>query len=891
MTKALLFVTLICLVCTQVYGQASKPYRDCYADEVIFARQGVGKTGIPVDPNRSDPTLALGEPYKDINGNFADAFDSFYSLGFGGEIILRTSPIANKAGADIYINEATFQRDCDIHPENIKVYASQDNINYIYLGEGCQDSEFDLTGVDGTLAWAQYFRILDVSNPAAFPEEKNIDGYDVDGLVCLSEAPDAATYAIQPILTCVFDNGNGTFTASFGYTSPNNAEVNIPAGADNRLAPTGLTATLPETFQPGIQEAVFTVDFASGTTVTWTVGGRSAVASSSSAICNANAATATISGEDIFCPDERNEGTVTVQFTGTAPWDIVIEREYNGTTEEITVEDIATSLYTLTTDETGIYTLTSVSNANGEGTVSGFATISTYNKPSATLTGGQAIYCGAASDFEVIFSGAPPFSFTYSDGSTETTVDNINQQSYSFSVTDPGTYSLVSMEDANCSGTATGQANVEVLDPTATISGNNTIFCDETATISISLTGVQPYTFTYTDGTDNTTVNDIEEDTYTFDVTTGGTYSLVSFDAAGCAGTVSGSAEITTTGPSATIVVDTDICTGASGSFTVELAGRAPYSFTYSDGSNETTINNVMGTVYKVEGLSEGTYTLISVNDTGCPGTVGGTATIETVTPTATITAPDEVCDSDTVTLEVSTNIQATAYTWITDGTGSLSATNTASVTYTPGTNETGTVSFTVEVSTECGTVTADADVDIIETPSAAFTTSGTTVLTGEEVVFTSEDDGAESYQYDYGDGTSGSTGSHIYDAAGVYQVRLIASNGNCQSTSSLVITVEPAEGLLYVPNVFSPSSANAENQVVKVYGSGISGQDFSFEIYNRWGDLLWSTSSFSDANTTGWDGTVSGRLQPNGVYTYVLRGMMEGGRSFEKTGTISLVQ
>jgi hypothetical protein len=49
----------------------------------------------------------------------------------------------------------------------------------VYLGEGCQNTYFDLQGLN----WAQYVKIVDITTASSF--SGLVDGYDLDGVVCL----------------------------------------------------------------------------------------------------------------------------------------------------------------------------------------------------------------------------------------------------------------------------------------------------------------------------------------------------------------------------------------------------------------------------------------------------------------------------------------------------------------------------------------------------------------------------------------------------------------------------------------------------------------------------------------------------------------------------------
>ncbi len=64
-------------------------------------------------------------------------------------------------------------------------------------------------------------------------------------------APAAPMQPVIPILEWVDDNGDGTYTAFFGYDNKNAAAVLIPVGPENSFAPTPLDRHQPTVFQPG----------------------------------------------------------------------------------------------------------------------------------------------------------------------------------------------------------------------------------------------------------------------------------------------------------------------------------------------------------------------------------------------------------------------------------------------------------------------------------------------------------------------------------------------------------------------------------------------------------------------------------------------------------------
>lgn len=90
---------------------------------------------------------------------------------------------------------------------------------------------------------------------------------------------------VRPVLECVRNNGDGTYTAFFGYKNDNIVSVYIPVGNKNKFTPTPQDRGQTRVFEPGRHYKVFTVNF-NGSNLVWTLNGRTSTASSNSAPCN-----------------------------------------------------------------------------------------------------------------------------------------------------------------------------------------------------------------------------------------------------------------------------------------------------------------------------------------------------------------------------------------------------------------------------------------------------------------------------------------------------------------------------------------------------------------------------------------------------------------------------
>jgi gliding motility-associated-like protein len=97
----------------------------------------------------------------------------------------------------------------------------------------------------------------------------------------------------------------------------------------------------------------------------------------------------------------------------------------------------------------------------------------------------------------------------------------------------------------------------------------------------------------------------------------------------------------------------------------------------------------------------------------------------------------------------------------------------------------------------------------------------------------------------------------------GSYTILAQFSNGRCVSVNSLEVIVEGCpESTLYIPNAFTPDGDNT-NDVFGAYGTQII--EFSMEIYNRWGELIFVSNELEYR----WDGYYKGELCQQDVYVY----------------------
>jgi len=148
--------------------------------------------GYPIPP-RSVPGKARVADQSDAPGEM-----NFISLGFGGQIVMRSSSwIGNGPGNDLTVFETTWGNPAcrTADSEQALVEVSEDGVNWVTPGSvttgpwgsynTCYNGSFDIS----PLMKAQYVRITDRTNPSWGVQGDGDDAYDVDGIVANYELP------------------------------------------------------------------------------------------------------------------------------------------------------------------------------------------------------------------------------------------------------------------------------------------------------------------------------------------------------------------------------------------------------------------------------------------------------------------------------------------------------------------------------------------------------------------------------------------------------------------------------------------------------------------------------------------------------------------------------
>ncbi|MBC8486735.1 MAG: gliding motility-associated C-terminal domain-containing protein [Bacteroidetes bacterium] len=139
---------------------------------------------------------------------------------------------------------------------------------------------------------------------------------------------------------------------------------------------------------------------------------------------------------------------------------------------------------------------------------------------------------------------------------------------------------------------------------------------------------------------------------------------------------------------------------------------------------------------------------------------------------------------------------------------------------------------------------------------------------------------------YSWQDGNS--SFDYTVDYPGTYWVD-VYDNLGCKSSDT--INIEPIPFQIHVPSAFSPND-DRHNDIFKARVTYDVELEFEMLIYNRWGELVFESSSISE----GWDGTYNGIPCPVEVYIWIINAETYKNNAFfsgpaQTAGNVTLIR
>ncbi len=368
------------------------------------------------------------------------------------------------------------------------------------------------------------------------------------------------------------------------------------------------------------------------------------------------APTVSLSGGGAICAGSAQTAPITFNLTGAAPWTITWTRDGNAL-PPLLIDSLP---FTFAASQTGTYEVISVTDANGCTNVGDGSQVSVTQNTSPTIGNIQTTCDNTSTYYTVSFeiSGGDPSSYTVvpNTGTLDTTTTPAvftstpiaSGSGYSFLVFDANMCDSIVVADnqvlCNC---LTSAGTIDLTPIEVCGDGPNPAPAyDNTTEV---LDGNDILQFVLHEGSANTIVNEIARNNspvFTFDPASmnyGQTYYISpvagndvggNVDLAdGCTDVNQGTPITFYEVPTATLSGTSVICAGENATLSVILTGSAPWNIVYTDdqgGGPQTVTGITQDTFQLIISMpdSSATYSLLSVSNDYCSGTVAGTGSV-----------------------------------------------------------------------------------------------------------------------------------------------------------------------------------------------------------------------------------------------------------------------
>ncbi len=337
--------------------------------------------------------------------------------------------------------------------------------------------------------------------------------------------------------------------------------------------------------------------------------------------------------------------------------------------------------------------------------------------------------------------------------------------------------------------------------------------------------------------------------------------------------------------PSFTYILK-DSCNPYTASYTntsIDKAGGTPtYQWYLGDG---TSFSGVTPPDHNYPDTGNYMVTLVMSDALACksPDTVIQKLSIHNFRVSASFVAPDTLCAGTAFTPSIKVSNGGTSLWTFGDGHSS----NGADPSYTYDSTGTYTLKFVEKNSAACnGADSFTKTITVVTGPIANFSFDPVPPVPNTPVSYTNESIRATRYLWNFGDDTTSTDTNpvHQFDRSGTYKTCLNAYNETtCPSVICKQVPTE-VDPLIGLPTAFSPNG-DGSNDILYVRGAAIKTLDL--KIFNRWGQLVFETTS----KERGWDGTFNGQPQPIEAYAYVLNATFIDGSAKVLKGNITLLR
>jgi len=549
------------------------------------------------------------------------------------------------------------------------------------------------------------------------------------------------------------------------------------------------------------------------------------------------------------CFAVNGEVTITVSG-GSSPY------SYQWSTVPVQYGNTATGL------STGYYSCM-ITDANGC-TLNTLAQVFSVNGAYVTVTSVVPVYChgGRTGSVSVQPSGGvQPYSYAWNTSPVQTTASAVALAA--------GSYIVTVTDGGGCTSTA-GAVVYEPDILTATGTSTNNYCGSVTALATVTAGGgTVPYFYTWSTVPVQTThlATGLSSGSYTCTVT----------DAAGCTVSRTFIIDDINSGTPVASVTQPISCPGDSNGIVAVtmIGGSPPFTFSWN---TQPAQSNATATL-----LASGTYQVLITDANGC-----------TVTAQVILEAPDPFVTNVITSMEHCSAKDGQAQVQVTGGHPPYTyrwSTFPAQLTETATGLRRGNYSCLVNDANNCFFIKG-VDVDGTVKPTAAFIyTPGVVSIQSPLCSFIDQSSHANDWFWTFEDALNPSTSdfrnpAFAFSDTGRWCVKLVVKNKDeCIDSVEHCINVNPGFSV-FVPSAFTPNN-DGINDLFFPQMFGATNKDYSFEVYDRWGILVFRTSAVNGS----WDGKINNSHPLRDVYVWRIMVREENGEMHKLNGKVTLAR
>ena len=121
------------------------------------------------------------------------------------------------------------------------------------------------------------------------------------------------------------------------------------------------------------------------------------------------------------------------------------------------------------------------------------------------------------------------------------------------------------------------------------------------------------------------------------------------------------------------------------------------------------------------------------------------------------------------------------------------------------------------------------------------------------------------------------------------YGVTVTDTNG-CIGIDDIIVTIDDVRNV-FTSNIFSPNGDGTNDVFRIITGKGVE-EVLEFQIYNRWGSLIFSAEgSPDDLGSVAWDGRYNGKEVQPGVFVYIAKVRFIDDKIIDYKGSVTVVK